>query len=124
VDAGIEAGVEITSGGTPGPELAEEWEIDNNVYGSLPDAPPPRELAEAFVAAGWRARARSWAEYEVEREWARIELTAQPDRVLFAGVVDPARLGDLVAAFVSFGLRYSIELWDADRTTLLAELSG
>jgi hypothetical protein len=116
--------MEIPSGGTPGPRLADEWAIDNNVYGRLPDAPPPRELAEAFVAAGWSARARSWTEYEVEREWVFLEFMAEPGEVLFAGVVDPARLDDLIAVFTGFGLRYSIELYDADRETLIAERRG
>jgi hypothetical protein len=46
--------MEITSGGTRGPRLAAELATrDDNVYGSLPDAPPVRQSAERLVAAGW-----------------------------------------------------------------------
>jgi hypothetical protein len=104
--------MEINSGGTPGPSLAEQWWIDNNVYGQLPGAPAPRQLAEAFAAAGWSARASSWTEFEVEHEWARIEFMPEPGTVLFAGVVDPARLDELIAEFTRLGLTCSLELWD------------
>jgi hypothetical protein len=42
------------------------------VYGSLPDAPPLHLLAERLAAEGWRARASSRTDYEVEREWVSI----------------------------------------------------
>jgi hypothetical protein len=113
--------MEIPSGGTPGPSLADEWAaLDNNVYGWLHDAPPLRHLAELFVAAGWSARASSWTEYEVEREWACVELRQQaPAEVIFSGVVDPSRVAELAAAFTGLGLRYSIELQNADGVEML-----
>jgi hypothetical protein len=117
--------MEITSGGTPGPRLTDELALlDNNVYGSLSDAPPVKRLAATFVAAGWRARASSWTEIEVEREWVRIELQQRPDEVIFSGVVSPARIEDLAAVFVTLNLRYSIELWNTERTELLRELES
>ncbi|WP_433688641.1 hypothetical protein ACQP0I_10535 [Micromonospora carbonacea] len=118
--------MEITSGGTPGPRLADHLAVlDNNVYGRLPAAPRAKVLAEMFVRAGWRARASSWTEYEVEHEWVRIELVeVSPDERLFSGVVDPARVDELGAVFAGLGLRYSIELWSDDRTSLPRELAG
>jgi hypothetical protein len=117
--------MEITSGGTPGPRLTDELEtLDNNVYGSLPDSPPVKALAETLVAAGWRARASSWTDIEVEREWVRIELQQSADTVLFSGVVDPTRVDELAAVFSGLNMRYSIELWNAARTELLRELDG
>jgi hypothetical protein len=118
--------VEITSGGTPGPRLADEWaSLDNNVYGSLPAAPPVESLAQAFVTAGWRARKSSWTEFEVEREWVCIELQQEsPDHALFGGVVNPARLEELAATLRGLGLRYSIELWNEDRTEIIREIEG
>ncbi|MFG1675255.1 hypothetical protein [Micromonospora sp. NPDC049282] len=114
--------MEITSGGTPGPRLADHLAVlDNNVYGSLTDAPPARELAEMFVRAGWRARASSWTDYEVKHEWACIELM---EPRIFSGVVEPSRTEELGAVLAGFGLRYSIELWSEDRTTLVRELTG
>jgi hypothetical protein len=94
------------------------------VYGSLPDAPSVRHLVETFVASGWRARARSWTEFEVEREWVRIELQQVPDKVIFSGVVEPSRLADLGAAFAHLDLKYSIELWNAEGTELVRELGS
>lgn len=117
--------MEITSGGTPGPRLADRLAVlDNNVYGRLPRAPRVRVLAEMFVRAGWRARASSWTEYEVEHEWACIELVEpSPDERLFSGVVDPSRVDELGAVFADLGLSYSIELWSEDQASLLRELS-
>ncbi|NES25974.1 hypothetical protein GCE86_26085 [Micromonospora terminaliae] len=118
--------MEITSGGTPGPRLADRLAaLDNNLYGRLQQAPKAKILAEMFVRAGWRARASSWNEYEVEHDWVCIELVEpSPDECLFSGVVDPSRVDELGAILAGFGLRYSIELWSADRTSLLRELAG
>jgi hypothetical protein len=119
--------VEITSGGTPGPRLADRLAVlDNNVYGRLPHAPAARTLAELFVRAGWRARASSWTDYEVEHEWARIELIdSSAGERLFSGVVDPSRVDDLAAVLTELGVRWSIELWnDDDPPVLLRELTG
>ncbi len=117
--------MEIASGGTSWPRLTDELAVlDNNVYGSLLDAPKVRRLAETFVAAGWRARASSWTDIEVEREWVRIELQQLPDKVIFSGVVSPPRVEDLAAVFTGLNLRYSIELWNAEGTELLRELES
>ncbi|TQJ19971.1 hypothetical protein FBZ33_0156 [Micromonospora sp. A202] len=118
--------MEITSGGTPGPRLADRLAVrGNNVYGRLPHAPRVKVLAEMFVRAGWRARASSWTEYEVEHEWVCIELVEpSPDERLFSGVVDPSRVDELGAVLAGLGLRYSIELWSDDGTSLLRELAG
>jgi len=118
--------MEITSGGTAGPRLADQWaSLDNNVYGSLPGAPPVERLAQDFAAAGWRARKSSWTDFQVEREWVRIELLQEsPGEAIFSGVVDPARAEELAAALAGFGLRYSLEVWDEDRTELLHEIEG
>ncbi|MFG1658563.1 hypothetical protein ACGFIY_18755 [Micromonospora chersina] len=118
--------MEITSGGTPGPRLADHLAVlDNNVYGHLPHAPSVQVLAEMFVRAGWRARASSWTEYEVEHEWARIELVEpSPDERLFSGVVEPSRVDELGAVLADLGLHYSIELWSDDQARLLRELAG
>jgi hypothetical protein len=117
--------MEITSGGTPGPRLADGWAArDNNVYGLLRGGPPAGRLAELLVAAGWRARKSSWTEYEVEREWVRVELRPETaGEVGFAGVVDPSRVDELAAAFAGLGYGYSIELYDDDRQ-LVRELAG
>ena len=113
--------MEITSGGTPGPRLADEWaSLDNNVYGALPGTPPVSQLAEAFVSAGWRARKSSWSDFEVEREWVRLEVMQEsPDNAIFSGVMDSTRVDDLGAAFSELGLHYSIELWNEDRTEII-----
>ncbi|MGW2621651.1 hypothetical protein [Micromonospora taraxaci] len=118
--------MEITSGGTPGPRLADRLAVlDNNVYGRLHHAPRAQDLAEMFVRAGWRARASSWTDDEVGHEWVRIELVeASPDEHLFSGIVDPGRLDELAAFFTGLSLRYSIELWSDDQTDLLRELAG
>ena len=118
--------MEITSGGTPGPRLADHLAVlGNNVYGRLPHAPRVKVLAEMFARTGWRARASSWTEYEVEHEWVCIELVEpSSDERLFSGVVDPSRLDELGAVFADLGLRYSIELWSEDQTSLLRELAG
>jgi hypothetical protein len=114
--------VEITSGGTPGPELADEWrDLDNNVYGTLPGE-RPYHVAEQLVNAGWRARASTWTDYEVEREWVGLELAEREGDVLLSGVVDPARLADLAAVFENMGVRYELELWNAERTEIIRQL--
>ncbi|GAA1614012.1 hypothetical protein [Actinoplanes couchii] len=105
----------ITSGGTPGPRLADEWAgLDNNVYGSFTGSPPAKTIAASFAAAGWRVRASSWTDFEVEREWVCLELRQLPDTVIFSGVVDPSRLDDLGTALAAAGLRYSVEFWDGE----------
>ncbi len=116
--------MDITSGGTPGPRLADHLaDLDNNVYGHVPRAPTTKALAELFVQAGWSARKSSWTTYEVEHEWARIDLfDSSPTDRTFSGVIDPPRLQDLATALEALGLRYSIELWSPDRTTLLQQL--
>jgi hypothetical protein len=113
--------MEITSGGTPGPRLADEWgSLDNNVHGALPATPPVSQLARVFVAAGWRARKSSWSDFEVEREWVCIELMQEsPGNAIFSGVIDPTRVDELAAAFRQLGLHYSIELWNEDRTKII-----
>jgi hypothetical protein len=118
--------MEITSGGTPGPRLADHLTVlGDNVHGRLLQAPRAKAVAELLVRAGWRARASSWTEYEVEHEWVRLSLIEpSPDERLFNGVVDPARVAELGAVFAGLGLRYSIELWGDDPATLLRELAG
>ncbi|XVU21986.1 hypothetical protein ACQPZJ_32580 [Actinoplanes sp. CA-054009] len=117
--------MEITSGGTAGPRLSDEVAVlDDNVYGTLSGAPSARSMAELFVAAGWRVRASSWTGFEVEREWARVELRPQDDAVMVSGVVDPDRLAELGNAFAGLGLGYSIELWNPEGTGLIRELRG
>ncbi|MCG5444112.1 hypothetical protein NIE79_002256 [Micromonospora sp. NIE79] len=118
--------MEITSGGTPGPRLADHLAVlGNNLYGRIPHAPRAKVLAEMFVRAGWRARASSWTEYEVEHEWVCIELVeSSPDERLLSGVVDPSRVDELGAVLAGLGLRYSIELWSDDQTSPLRELAG
>lgn len=118
--------MEIPSGGTPGPRLADEWRrLDNNVYGVLRDSPEPRRLAELLVAAGWRARASSWTEYEVECEWVGVELSpGTTAEVIVSGVVDPSRLDELAAVFAGLGTGYSIELWEPGHRAPVRELSG
>jgi hypothetical protein len=44
--------------------------------------------------------------------------------VIFSGVVDPSRLEDLGAALADLDQRYSIELWNTERTEVIRELSG
>lgn len=57
--------------------------------------------------------------------WACIELVeSSPDERLFSGVVDPSRVDELGAVLAGLGLRYSIELWSDDRTSVLRELAG
>jgi hypothetical protein len=117
--------VEITSGGTPGPRLAEALrDLDSNVFGELPALASAHRVAEALATTGWSARASSYTDYEVEREWASIELQPWPGGVLFSGVVDPSRVDELAAIFEGLGLRYSIELYNPDRSTLLRHLRG
>lgn len=102
--------MDIPSGGTPGPRLAAEWaRLDSNVYGSLVDPPPARTIAESFAGAGWRVRASSWTDFEVEREWVRIELRQLPDGVILSGVVDPSRVDELGTVLAAAGLACSIE---------------
>jgi hypothetical protein len=124
--------VEITSGGTDGPELAREWaDLDTNVWGGIHDAQPHR-VAEQLVNAGWRARASGWNCYEVEQEWVWIELEGPAiafgkpvddqladGYVLFSGVVDPSRYDDLAAVFEQLGVRYEMEQWDAEQTEII-----
>lgn len=102
--------VEITSGGTPGPRLDEAFHgLDNNVHGRVFDISLD-DLALLFARTGWRVRRSSWTDYEVEREWVELELELDSTGcVLFAGVIDPARVGDLAAAFAEFGLECAIE---------------
>lgn len=117
--------MDITSGGTPGPRLADHLAaLDNNVYGRLFQAPSAKVLAVLLVRAGWRARASSWTEYEVEHEWVRIKLVdSSPDERLFSGVVEPSRVDELGAVLAHLGVRYSIEIWGDNPTRLLRQLA-
>ena len=72
--------------------------------------------------AGWRARASTWTDYEVEREWVGLELAEREGDVLLSGVVDPSRLADLAAVFENMGVRYELELWNAERTEIIRQL--
>ncbi|WP_229070954.1 hypothetical protein [Actinoplanes sp. DH11] len=117
--------MEITSGGTPGPRLDGELAVlDNNVYGLLRDLPDASRIAQLFAGSGWRARSSSFTAYEVEREWACLELQQLPDGVMFSGVVDPARVDELGGVLTGLGLRYTVELWDPAGTEMLRELVG
>ncbi|MBY8870630.1 hypothetical protein K7640_02090 [Micromonospora sp. PLK6-60] len=118
--------MEITSGGTPGPRLAGHlWEMDNNLYGRLPERSNARSTAEVFVRAGWRAVATSWTECRIEHEWAEFDLL-QPAAggLLLSGVVEPSRLDDLGAVLAGLGWRFELELWSDDGPTLLREIAG
>lgn len=119
------ATVEITSGGTTGPELDTTFQDrDNNAYGSVLGETTPQSLARMFVNDGWRARKSSWTEFEVEHEWAQLELFPyrEDGGLTFAGFVDPVRVDELAALLRRFGLRGSIELYGDDQT-LLRELT-
>jgi hypothetical protein len=117
--------MEISSGGTPGPRLAGELAaLGNNVYGEVPGSGSTRALAEMFVGVGWRVRASSWTDYEVESEWACIELQQLKNEVILSGVVEPSRLDDLAAVFAGLDLRLAVELWNADGTEMIREIRG
>jgi hypothetical protein len=116
--------MEITSGGTAGPRLASAFDArDNNVYGSVYGETSPETLARTFLSHGWRARKSSWTGFEVEPEWACVELFQHEGRLMFAGFVDPARVDELAQILQRFGLHGSIELWNDDRAELLRELA-
>ncbi|MGI5480650.1 hypothetical protein [Streptomyces lavendofoliae] len=106
-----------------GEELDPRWdEAGNNVCGTLHGCRDASPVAERFVRAGWRSRSSSWNGYEVETSWCQVELDPiDGSRVLLNGVVDPQRFEELAGLLHRFGLRYSLELADAD-TDLAREM--
>ena len=105
----------ITSGGTPGPRLADELvALDNNVYGFLHNASDLESLARAFAQLGWRARKSAWDEYEVECSWCQVNLFDSGGMPKFAGVVEPTSADKLADAFRSLDVDYEIELYGVD----------
>ncbi|MFD5463081.1 hypothetical protein ACFWIQ_09680 [Kitasatospora sp. NPDC127059] len=108
--------MQFTSGGTDGPRFDQDgYDLDlgNNVGGFLHSALSAPDVAQAFYAAGWRVRKSSWTEFEVEHAYAELELfPATPVR--FRGVVVPERIDELLSAFTTLGLSYTVELEDQD----------
>ncbi|MGA4955967.1 hypothetical protein [Streptomyces lavendulocolor] len=104
-------------------ELDPEWtEVGNNVCGTLHGCRDASSVAERFVGAGWGSRSSSWDGHEVETSWCQVELDPiDGSRVLLNGVVDPQRFEELAGLLHHFGLRYSLELDDAD-TDLAREI--
>ncbi|ROP32810.1 hypothetical protein EDD30_5758 [Couchioplanes caeruleus] len=65
----------MTSGGTPGSQLAAELAaMGNNVYGFMHNASDPESFARAFARLGWQARRSAEGEYEVESSWCQLSL--------------------------------------------------
>jgi hypothetical protein len=114
---------EIPSSGTAGPHLADTFASrDNNAYATLTGEADPELLARKFLNDGWRARKASLAEFEVEHDWARIELFETDGKLMLAGFVDPDRVETLADILQLHGLGYAIELWSDDGEELLREL--
>jgi hypothetical protein len=110
--------VEITSGGTGGPEpdpsLYELFQR-GNLCGDLPGAPRPEDLAYAFVALGWSARRSAFFEYDVAHAWAKLTLWEfKPGETMVSGLVHPDHFEELAAVFTRLGVRYSLEFADVD----------
>ncbi|MGX1886956.1 hypothetical protein [Streptomyces sp. NPDC055287] len=58
-----------------GQPLNAAWlAVNHNVCGGLRGAPGASLMAERFIGAGWSSRSASWASYEVETSWCRIEV--------------------------------------------------
>jgi hypothetical protein len=94
--------VEITSGGTGGPELDEAyWGVPNNFYARLTGHPPLGEVAEAFYRAGWNVRKAAWDEYEIAHTWAEL-LLIPPG--LVSGTVAPGRRDHMLELLRDLGL--------------------
>lgn len=107
--------MEITSGGTAGPQFDwRRYDLENNLYGSLPGTSDPRAVAEAFHRAGWRARKSAWDEYEIEQEWAELNLVPAGERVRFSGTVVPQNLQTLLTLLTDLGYAYTAEYYDQD----------
>lgn len=104
--------VEITSGGTGGPELDEAyWDLPNNFYARLTGHPPLGELAEAFYRAGWNVRKAAWDEYEVTHTWAALLLIP---RGLVAGMVAPGCRDRMVGLLRELGLEFHVDPEEPD----------
>ena len=96
--------MEITSGGTGGPELDEAYEdLPNNFYAHVIGGAPLREVAEAFYRVGWNVRKASWDEYEVTNTWA--ELLIMPTG-LIAGMVAPGCRDRMLEVLSALGFEY------------------
>ncbi|MFG3169740.1 hypothetical protein [Streptomyces sp. NPDC048200] len=99
-----------------GRKLDSEWvEVGNNVCGVLLGCRDASAVAQYFLRAGWSSRSSSWRSYEVETDWCQLEVVPVEDpNVLLNGVVDPQRFDELDDLVRRFGLRYSLELYEAD----------
>ncbi|WP_372350207.1 hypothetical protein [Streptomyces sp. KL116D] len=112
--------MDISDGGQG---LDPQWtDVDNNVSGVVQGCRDASPVAAAFVRAGWSSRSSSWYGYEVETNWARLELDLIEGReVLLNGVIAPQRLDDLAGLLSRFGLRFTLELCD-DTNALVREI--
>jgi hypothetical protein len=93
--------MEITSGGTGGPELDPVYaDMGTDFAGSLLEPARLREFVEALHGAGWRVRKCSWTEYEASCAWAELLLIPSGT---FSGVVAPGHRERLLALVAELG---------------------
>ncbi len=105
--------MEITSGGTGGPEPDPTLHaIGLDVHATLSGAPSPEEMANAFVRSGWSARKAASDEYEVAHRWAELRLFVHDGVSMFSGTVLSDHVDDLLRVLDALGISHRGELYD------------
>lgn len=95
----------------------------NNLYGTILNVKSKKILADMFAARGWRVRKSTWTDFEVRTNWSELTIENEDHIPLINGVIDPTMFDDLRQLLNSFGVGYSIELYDNERTLIKKETS-
>jgi len=95
----------------------------NNLYGTISNVESKKALADMFGACGWRVRKSTWTDFEVGTDWSEITIESEEHNPLINGVIDPAMFDDFRHLLNSFGVRYSLELYNDEKTLIKEEKS-
>ena len=99
-------------------------EIPNraNFFSILNTLLSKNQVAQLYLAIGWRVRKSTWVDYEIASDWAELTIEGESPILMDGAVADlPTRAEELVAPLREAGVAFTAECYgpEPDRGLLL-----
>jgi len=84
----------------------------SNFFSSLNTTFSREQVAALYEAIGWRVRKCSWAEYEVQCDWAELIIESESPILMHGPVADMgARAEELISPLRAAGISFTAECY-------------